>query len=129
MFASQLEAGDTVDDVSDDVIGAIGEKRVREGQVFVEWFDEHVWVGFDWNAVILCLARVLEGSACIMQAIVVAVDCVVWCGRRWVVDGSGCSVTLVGLLLGGVGSEGKELKEVTELNGTVRAHAHSSRER
>ncbi len=42
VFAAQLESGDTVDDVSDDVIGAIGEERVREGEVFVEWFEEHV---------------------------------------------------------------------------------------
>ena len=42
VFAAQLESGDTVDDVSDDVIGTIGEERVREGEVFVEWFEEHV---------------------------------------------------------------------------------------
>ena len=66
VFAAQLESGDTVDDVSDDVIGAIGEERVREGSVFVEWFEEHVG-GFLLESGHFVLAKGL-GRKCVYHA-------------------------------------------------------------
>ena len=97
VFAAQLESGDTLDDVSDDVIGAIGEERVREGGVFVDWFEEHVG-GFMLESGHFVLAKSL-GRKCVYHAGKSGSrGCVIWCGRKWLVDGSGCVVTLMGLL-------------------------------
>jgi hypothetical protein len=128
VFASQSESGDTVDHASDDVIGRIGEERVRGGVVFVEWFEEHVG-GFLLESGHLMLGKGL-GRKCVYHAGKSGSSglCdMVWkkVGRRWEWMFSHAG----GFVVGGVGSEGKEPKQVTELNGTVRAHAHSSRER